>query len=48
MPSQVADWLTPEEMVAAAKKAGWSDAHFVDLTPDIRLSFQVKGAASLF
>ena len=39
---QVADWLTPEEMVVAAKKAGWADAHFVDLTPDIRLSFQVS------
>jgi len=40
--NMVADWLTPEECVAAAKKAGW-DAHFVDMTPDIRLSFKLMG-----
>lgn len=41
--NMVADWLTPDECVAAAKKAGWSNAHFIDLTPDIRLSFQLMG-----
>lgn len=41
--NMVADWLTPEEMVVAAKNAGWADAHFIDLTPDIRLSFQLMG-----
>ena len=39
--NMVADWLTPEEMVTAAKAAGWGNVEFVDLTPDIRLSFQV-------
>ena len=39
----VADWLTPEEMVSAANKAGWVGAEFVDLTPDIRLSFELMG-----
>ena len=41
--NMVADWLTPDKCVAAAKKAGWLNAHFVDLTPDIRLSFQLMG-----
>jgi len=41
--NMVADWLTPEEMVTAAKAAGWGNVEFVDLTPDIRLSFQLMG-----
>ena len=41
--NMVADWLTPEQMVSAANKAGWAEAEFVDLTPDIRLSFELMG-----
>lgn len=39
--NMVNDWLTPEKNVEAATKAGWSEATFVDLTADIRISFQL-------
>mmetsp|Transcript_12624 Transcript_12624/g.30988 ORF Transcript_12624/g.30988 Transcript_12624/m.30988 type:complete len:1158 (+) Transcript_12624:43-3516(+) len=35
------DWQTPEQMVATAKRAGWSGAKFIDLTAHIKLSFQL-------
>ena len=36
----VNDWLTPEENVKACQEAGWRDVHWIDLTTDIRISFQ--------
>jgi len=38
--NMVNDWLTPEKNCEAAEKAGWTEVKFVNLTPDIRLSFQ--------
>lgn len=39
--NMVNDWLSPEQNVAACTEAGWVDATFVDLTPDIRTSFKL-------
>jgi len=39
--NMVNDWLSPEQNVAACEEAGWSDVTFVDLTSDIRISFQL-------
>ena len=39
--NMVNDWLSPEENVKACKEAGWDDVTFVDLTSDIRISFQL-------
>mmetsp|Transcript_29224 Transcript_29224/g.47974 ORF Transcript_29224/g.47974 Transcript_29224/m.47974 type:complete len:342 (-) Transcript_29224:1382-2407(-) len=39
--NMVNDWLSPEENVKACEKAGWTDVTFVDLTADIRISFQL-------
>mmetsp|Transcript_29240 Transcript_29240/g.53457 ORF Transcript_29240/g.53457 Transcript_29240/m.53457 type:complete len:340 (-) Transcript_29240:167-1186(-) len=39
--NMVNDWLSPEENVKACKEAGWEDVTFVDLTSDIRISFQL-------
>ena len=39
--NMVNDWLSPDENVAACKEAGWEDVTFVDLTADIRISFQL-------
>lgn len=39
--NMVNDWLSPEQNVAACKEAGWTDVTFVDLTSDIRISFQL-------
>lgn len=39
--NMVNDWLSPEQNVAACKEAGWADVTFVDLTSDIRISFQL-------
>jgi len=39
--NMVNDWLSPEENVKACQKAGWEDVTFVDLTADIRISFQL-------
>lgn len=36
----VNDWLTPKENVKACQEAGWRDVHWIDLTTDIRISFQ--------
>ncbi|CAB9503868.1 Glyoxylate/hydroxypyruvate reductase B [Seminavis robusta] len=36
----VNDWLTPEENMQACRDAGWRDVQWVDLTTDIRISFQ--------
>lgn len=41
--NMVADWVSPEENVKVAEQAGWKDVTFVDLTPDIRISFQLMG-----
>lgn len=41
--NMVNDWLSPEKNVEVAKAAGWTDVTFVDLTPDIRMSFQLMG-----
>lgn len=37
----VNDWLSPEQNVKACGEAGWTNATFVDLTSDIRISFQL-------
>ncbi|KAL7543977.1 hypothetical protein ACHAXR_013457 [Thalassiosira sp. AJA248-18] len=39
--NMVNDWLSPEENVKACIAAGWTDVKFVDLTADIRISFQL-------
>lgn len=39
--NMVNDWLSPEENVKACEEAGWGDVKFVDLTGDIRISFQL-------
>lgn len=39
--NMVNDWLSPEENVKACGEAGWTDVKFVDLTADIRISFQL-------
>jgi len=39
--NMVNDWLSPEKNVKAAEAAGWTDVTFVDLTADIRISFQL-------
>eukprot|EP00956_Cyclotella_meneghiniana_P039231 scaffold167904_cov56-Cyclotella_meneghiniana.AAC.1 len=39
--NMVNDWLSPEENVKACVEAGWIDVKFVDLTADIRISFQL-------
>lgn len=36
----VNDWLTPEGNMKACLEAGWRDVHWIDLTTDIRISFQ--------
>lgn len=41
--NMVNDWLSPDKNVEVAKAAGWTDVTFVDLTPDIRMSFQLMG-----
>jgi len=41
--NMVNDWLSPAENVKAAETAGWKDVTFVDLTADIRVSFQLMG-----
>ena len=39
--NMVNDWLSPEQNIAACKEAGWTDVTFIDLTGDIRISFQL-------
>lgn len=39
--NMVNDWLSPENNVKACTAAGWTDVTFVDLTGDIRISFQL-------
>lgn len=39
--NMVNDWLSPDENVRACEEAGWVDVTFVDLTSDIRISFQL-------
>lgn len=39
--NMVNDWLSPEENVAACQAVGWEDVKFVNLTSDIRISFQL-------
>lgn len=41
--NMVNDWLSPEQNVAVMKEAGWEDVTFVDLTADIKLSFELMG-----
>lgn len=35
------DWLTPAENVQVCRNAGWKQVEFVDLTTDMRISFQL-------
>ena len=39
--NMVNDWLSPEENVKACEEVGWKEVKFVDLTADIRISFQL-------
>lgn len=39
--NMVNDWLSPAKNVKACQKAGWTDVTFIDLTSDIRVSFQL-------
>ena len=39
--NMVKDWLSPEKNVDAVKAAGWVDVEYIDLTADIKLSFQL-------
>jgi len=36
----VNDWLTPQENVKTCEESGWRDVTWIDLTADIRISFQ--------
>lgn len=39
--NMVNDFLNPANNVKAAEEAGWTDVKYIDLTPDIKLSFQL-------
>lgn len=41
--NMVNDWLSPAQNVKVAQEAGWKNVTWVDMTPDIRLSFQLMG-----
>ena len=41
--NMVNDWLSPAQNVKVAEEAGWKNVTWVDMTPDIRLSFQLMG-----
>lgn len=41
--NMVNDWLSPDANVKVATEAGWKDVTFVDMTADIRISFQLMG-----
>lgn len=38
--NQVNDWLSPEENMKVCKEAGFRDVRWIDLTTDLRISFQ--------
>lgn len=42
------DFLTPAQNVMAMKKAGWKNVHSIDLTADMRISFQLMLKKVLF
>ena len=35
------DWLTPSQNLEVMKEAGWGEVHYIDLTGDMRISFQL-------
>lgn len=35
------DWLDPSQVIDACKTSGWKDVQFIDLTTDLRISFQL-------
>jgi len=39
--NMVNDWLTPKANVKACEQAGWKEVKYIDLTSDIRISFQL-------
>jgi sarcosine/dimethylglycine N-methyltransferase len=41
--NMVNDWLSPAQNVKACEQAGWQDVVFIDMTVDIKKSFQLMG-----
>mmetsp|Transcript_21337 Transcript_21337/g.43840 ORF Transcript_21337/g.43840 Transcript_21337/m.43840 type:complete len:905 (+) Transcript_21337:130-2844(+) len=39
--NRINDWLNPSQIVKTCKEAGWADVTFIDLTTDLRISFQL-------
>lgn len=39
--NRINDWLNPSQIVKTCTEVGWSNATFVDLTADLRISFQL-------
>jgi SAM-dependent methyltransferase len=39
--NRIEHWLDPGQVVAACAQVGWADVKFVDLTTDLRISFQL-------
>jgi lactate dehydrogenase-like 2-hydroxyacid dehydrogenase/ribulose-5-phosphate 4-epimerase/fuculose-1-phosphate aldolase/SAM-dependent methyltransferase len=39
--NRINDWLNPSSIVKTCSSAGWKDVKFVDLTTDLRISFQL-------
>lgn len=39
--NRINDWLNPSQTIKTCKLSGWSDVKFVDLSTDLRISFQL-------
>ena len=39
--NRINDWLNPNQIVKTCTKAGWADVKFIDLSTDLRISFQL-------
>ncbi|KAL3793399.1 hypothetical protein HJC23_001847 [Cyclotella cryptica] len=39
--NRINDWLNPSQIIKACQATGWCDVHFIDLSTDLRISFQL-------
>lgn len=39
--NRINDWLNPSQTIKTCTEAGWSDVKFIDLSTDLRISFQL-------
>lgn len=39
--NRINDWLNPNQIVKTCTEAGWADVKFIDLSTDLRISFQL-------